>query len=81
MGSDLWTSLNFVTLFEAYLTLPPCARGLSDGREELVSFIKQHLVALDILLLVPPNVHFTLASSRLTKENAFNMLAWIGHLY
>ena len=81
MGSDLWTRINFFTLFEAYLTLPPCARGLSDRQEELVYFIKQHLCTLDIPLLVPPNVHFIVASSPLTKENVFNLLAWIGHLY
>ncbi|KAG6672485.1 hypothetical protein I3842_16G059500 [Carya illinoinensis] len=79
IGSNPWRGESYVELGEAYLCPGPFA-GESCSEEQLLEFLKTHVVASDIPYISPPIVKILAVSAPLTKQNAFLLLDWIQNL-
>ncbi|KAG7941754.1 hypothetical protein I3843_16G061900 [Carya illinoinensis] len=79
IGSNPWRGESYVELGEAYLCPGPFA-GESCSEEQLLEFLKTHVVASDIPYISPPIVKILAVSAPLTKQNAFLLLDWIQSL-
>lgn len=77
--SNPWAKHGLVALSRDYLKPPPCAYGLK-GEDDLESFIRNDLGAVDIPFLRPLDVAMPGLSSPLEKEKVFLLLEWIQHL-
>ena len=71
--------MDFFSLSMDYLKQPHCAYGLK-GEDDLESFIRNDLGAVDIPFLRPLDVYLPRISSPLEKEKVFFLLEWIQHL-